>query len=168
MKLSITRRRNTLTLLAGLAAFMGGCDLIAQKELKVGESTVDDVKTLMGKPDMIWEEKDGSQVLEFSRAPAGHETYHVRISPDGKYLGMKNILTRENFARVVAGMTQDQVRQVLGRATETVEFKLKQQTVWSYRHMADPGRKQMFNVHFDTEGKVVSTSTTDDPPNGQG
>ncbi len=154
--------------IAGLVGVLGGCDFVAQQELKVGESTIDDVRKLMGKPDMIWEEKDGSQVLEYPRAPAGTETLQVKISPEGKYMGMKNILTRENFAKIQPGMTYDGVRQILGRATEVVEFRMKQEVVWSYRHMADPGRRQLFNVHFDADGKVKTTSTSEDPPQGQG
>jgi outer membrane protein assembly factor BamE (lipoprotein component of BamABCDE complex) len=162
------RRVIVMSWMAGLAGVLAGCDFVAQQELKVGESSIDDVRKLMGKPDMIWEEKDGSQVLEYPRAPAGTETLHVKISPEGKYQGMKNILTRDNFAKIQPGMSYDSVRQILGRATEVVEFRMKQEVVWSYRHMADPGRRQLFNVHFDAEGKVKTTSTSEDPPQGQG
>lgn len=161
-----TRRLFVASLVVAAAA--AGCDFIAQQELKVGESTIDDVRRMMGKPEMIWEEKDGSQTLEYPRAPAGHETLHVRIDANGRYQGMKNILTRDNFARIRPGMTQDEVRQILGRASTIEEFKLKQEVVWGYRHMADPGRLQSFNVHFTREGKVATTSTTEDPAQGRG
>jgi outer membrane protein assembly factor BamE (lipoprotein component of BamABCDE complex) len=154
------------TLLAcAIALGLPACDFVAQKELKSGESTADDVRRLMGKPDMIWEEKDGAQVLEFAR---GHETMRVSIAPDGKYQSMQNILTRENFAKVALGMSQDQVRQLLGKPAEVVEFKLKDETVWSYRHMSDPGRVQMFNAHFRPDGTIVNTTTTEDPASGRG
>lgn len=99
------------------------CDWIAQRELKPGVSTVDDVRKLMGKPEMVWEEKDGSQTLEFVRAPAGTETWMVEIAPDGKYRGMKNALTLENLAQVRPGMTSDDVRRLLGKPSERTQFK---------------------------------------------
>lgn len=165
---SLNPRRHWIGVVLALSIALAGCDFVAQQELKAGESSVDDVRRLMGKPDMIWEEKDGSQTLEYPRAPAGTETYHVRIDANGRYQGMKNILTRENFAKIKPAMSQDEVRQILGRATTVEEFKLKQEVVWGYKHSADPGRVESFNVHFDTEGKVSKTSTTDDPAQGRG
>ena len=110
-----------ITVGLGLAA----CDFIAEKKLKVGESTVEDVRKFMGKPEMIWEEKDGSQTLEYVRSPEGHQTYMVAIGADGKYKGMKNILVNDEFQKIKPGMTRDDVRRVLGKPTEVVTFKLK-------------------------------------------
>ena len=140
-----------------------GCDYAAQKELKVGESTRDDVVRYMGKPEMIWEENDGSQVMEYARGPQGHQTYMVEIGADGKYRGMKNILIDDTFARVKPGMSRDDVRRLLGKPTETVEFKLKHEIVWSWRHHGDQQRPRMFNVHFDPSGRVKNTSHSEDP-----
>lgn len=142
---------------------LGACDLIAQRELKVGESTVEDVRKFMGKPEMIWEEKDGSQVLEYVRAPEGHQTYMVNIGPDGKYRGMRNILVADEFAKIRPGMSRDDVRRLLGKPTEVVTFKLKEEEVWSWKHIAEAQRSQYFNVHFSLDGKVKSTSNSPDP-----
>ena len=45
------------------AMALAGCDQVAQTVVKVGESTADDVRRLMGKPDMIWAENDGREFL---------------------------------------------------------------------------------------------------------
>jgi SmpA / OmlA family len=148
-----------LTLTFGLAA----CDFIAEKKLKAGESTVEDVRKLMGKPEMIWEEKDGSQTLEFARSPEGHQTYMVSIGADGKYRGMKNILVNDEFQKIKPGMTRDDVRRLLGKPTEVVTFKLKSEEVWSWRHMGEQNKSEMFNVHFDLDGKAKTTSKSMDP-----
>lgn len=157
--------RRLLEVLFMVSAFflLGACDLIAQKELKVGESSAEDVRKYMGKPEMIWEEKDGSQVLEYVRGPEGHQTYMVSIGTDGKYKGMKNILIPTEFAKVQTGMSRDDVRRLLGKPTEILNFKLKEEEVWSWRHIAEAQRSQMFNVHFSLDGKVKTTSNSPDP-----
>jgi SmpA / OmlA family len=142
---------------------LGGCDFVAQQELKAGISTADDVKKFMGKPEMVWEEKDGTQFMEFPRSPEGHQTYVVEIGPDGKYKGMKNILTDESFAKIQAGQTQDDVRRALGKPSEQIEFKLKNEVVWSWKFSPGPGRSEIFNVHFSPDGKVKNTSKSVDP-----
>lgn len=146
--------------LVAAAAALGGCDYAAQKELKPGVSTVDDVRRLMGKPEMIWEEDDGRQVLEFVRGPAGTETYMVDIDAEGRYLGMKNVLVQETFDRVRPGMDRDEVRRMLGKPGEKERYALKQEEVWSWRFAGDYNRPDMFNVHFGLDGRVRTTSIT--------
>ena len=140
-----------------------GCDYLAQKELRPGESTVDDVRRRMGRPEMIWEERDGSQTLEYVRGPEGVATYMVEIGPDGRYRRMANVLVAETFAKVRPGMTRDDVRRLLGKPTETQTFRLKQEEVWSWRHESVVPRTSMFNVHFGLDGVVRGTSDTPDP-----
>ena len=150
----------------GLAALLGlvvGCDYVARKELAAGVSTRADVERLMGRPKMVWEEDGGRVFLEYPRAPAGHETLLVEIGPDGKYVGMRNLLTEDNFARVRAGMSRDEVRRLLGAPTEQLTFERRQEVVWSWRFMADQNRSMLFNVHFDLDGRVRGTSRAPDP-----
>lgn len=142
------------------AVTLGGCDHVAQKELRPGVSTVEDVRRLMGKPEMIWEEDSGSQVLEFVRGPAGTETYMVEIDAEGRYLGMKNVLVQETFDRVRPGMVRDDVRRMLGKPGEIGRLPLKQEEVWSWRFAGDYNRPDMFNVHFGPDGRVRTTSVT--------
>ncbi len=140
-----------------------GCDWIAQKSLQPGVSTEADVRKLMGQPELVWEENNGERVLEYPRSPMGTETYMVTIGSDGKYRSMVNVLVREQFVKVKAGMSRDDVRRLLGRPTDIVYFQLKEQEVWSYKHMGEMSDKDNFHVHFDGSGRVVNTSTTRDP-----
>ena len=157
------RNLRVVLLAISLALGLAACDFIAEKKLKVGESTAEDVRKFMGKPEMIWEEKDGSQTLEYVRSPEGHQTYMVSIGADGKYKGMKNILVNDEFQKIKPGMTRDDVRRVLGKPTEVVTFKLKSEEVWSWRHISEGNRSEMFNVHFDLDGKAKTTSKSMDP-----
>lgn len=150
-------------LLVAALGWLGGCDYVAQKELVPGVSTRADVERLMGKPRMVWDEPDGRTLLEYVRAPAGHDTWMVEIGPDGKYVRMRNLLTEDNFARVRPGMSRDEVRRLLGAPTEQVRFERRQEDVWSWRFMADQNRSTFFNVHFGYDGRVRSTSRSPDP-----
>ena len=144
---------------------LAGCDQIAQTELKVGESTADDVRRLMGKPDMIWAENDGREFLDYPRAPAGHVTYRVEIGPDGRYRGMRNLLVDERFRQVNAGMTRDDIYQLLGKPSERTPFPLKNEEVWSWRHKGDGQTAALFNIHLDMDGRVKTTSQSMDARN---
>ena len=159
--------QSALALSVAIMSVLAGCDYVAQKELKVGQSTKEDVMTLMGKPEMIWEEKDGSSNYEYPRGPAGTETYMVEISPDGKYLGMKNILTEANFARIKAGMNRDEIRRMLGKPTETVKYPLKQEETWTWKFKGTPTPVRRFHVNMDYMGIVKSTDQSDDPMEGR-
>ncbi len=155
------------TWLAGLfmAVSLGlsGCDYAAQKELQVGASSKDDVLVKMGKPTMIWEEKDGSALYEYPRGPEGHVTYMVKIGSDGKYMGMDNILVEANFNKVVAGMTRDDIRRQLGKPSQTQMLDLKKEEVWTWKHMRNTSESRLFHVMMDSDGKVVRTEYGDDP-----
>lgn len=142
---------------------LGACDFIAQKTLVAGESTEADVRRWMGQPDLVWEEEDGSRVLEYPRGPMGLETYFVSIAADGRYRRIEQVLTPGNFERLKAGMSRDDVRQVLGRPGETARFSLSREEVWSWRHKAADTRIMYFNAHFDQDsGKLKKTSVTVD------
>ena len=153
------------SLCAALGALsIGACDGLAQRELRPGESTLDDVRRLMGSPGTVWEEPDGSQVLEFDRGPEGRQTWMVEIGPDGRFRQMVNVLTPENFARVAPGASRDDVRRWLGRPAETTRFPLRpDEEVWTWRFHA-PGRDpELFHARIGPDGRVVTTEIQRDP-----
>ena len=150
-------------ILATMLAWLGGCDYVAQRELRSGESTVADVRRLMGTPEAVWEEPDGGQVLEYPRGPAGSTTYMVRIDASGRYQAMVNVLVPAYFERVREAMSKDDVRRLLGRPTETASFPRRQEEVWSWRHPGEHVRAEMFHVHFAPDGRVTRVSRGPDP-----
>ncbi len=153
--------------LLATSVVLGACDYVAEKEMKVGEATQEEVMTRMGQPTHIWPEPDGGKTLEMSRQPEGTQTYQVKISPDGKYLGMRNVLVDSMFEQVKPGMTPEQVRRLIGPPALKQEFKLKKETAQSYRFAPSPGRTEMFDVYYDLEGKVIRTGKSPDPRNNQ-
>ena len=154
-------RRNVLRFLGGVgvAWLLGGCDYFAERNLVVGQHTEQDVRRIMGKPDMIWEEESGAKKLEYPRGPMGTQTYIVYIGPDGKYLGMERALVKENVAKVKDGMPLDDVRRILGKQTEVTPYALSREEVWSWRYEGDANVIMFFNVHFDQGTRLVKRIT---------
>ena len=134
---------------------LGACDYFAEKHLVVGQHTEQDVRELMGKPDMIWEEESGAKKFEYPRGPMGLQTYFVHIGPDGKYLGMERVLVEANFARIEVGMTPDDARRILGKQTEVTPYFLAKEDVWSWRYEGDAQKTMFFNAHFDQATKRI-------------
>jgi outer membrane protein assembly factor BamE (lipoprotein component of BamABCDE complex) len=133
-------------------------------KLSKGISTEGDVRAVMGQPDTVWEEEDGSRTLEYPKGPMGHRTWFFIIGKDGKLTDYRQVLTEENFSRIRAGMSMDEVRRMLGKPRSTVQFKLKNEEVWDWAYLEPTQKTRLFNVHFDMNTrKVTGTSTSEDP-----
>ncbi len=138
------------------------------KGIETGKSTEDDVRRQAGKPEIVWEEPDGGRRLEYPRGPEGATTWMVVTNADGTVRSIEQVLTAENFAKVRPGMNKDQIRRMLGKPTKVEAFRLKQEEVWGYRWFESPTDRAFFNVHFNNDGTVTTTSRSDDPSKRQG
>jgi outer membrane protein assembly factor BamE (lipoprotein component of BamABCDE complex) len=129
-------------------------------KLGKGVSSEADVRMVMGKPATVWEDDDGTRTLEYPKGPEGARTWMFVIDRHGKLQDYRQVLTPQNFARIQTGMSRDDVHRMLGKPTNTVQFRLKNEEVWDWRFL-DGVDTKMFNVHFDmSTGKVTQTSIT--------
>lgn len=146
-------------LLAFLATLTGGCgerpDL--QLRLKPGVSTGFEVREAMGQPSMEWKNPDGSTTWEFTRMPAGKKNYMATVGADNILREFVQVVNEENFAKVRAGMTRDELRRLLGKPTSTMRLPLKPEDVWSWAYDDVFPREMYFDVSLDNDGKVIST-----------
>jgi outer membrane protein assembly factor BamE (lipoprotein component of BamABCDE complex) len=142
-------------------------DELLLKDLTPGVTTEAQIRDQMGEPDTARTFTDGSKRLEYPRGPAGTTTYFVDIDANGRFVSVTQVLTAANLAKVRPGMTQDEVRRLLGKPTSIAEYPLKQERVWSW-HWLEGGvnRDAMFNAHFGPDGIVVTTSRSDSEANG--
>lgn len=151
--------------------FSAGCDREGRPvqefgldKLARGISSESDVRMVMGEPDMVWEEDNGSRVLEYPKGPSGHRTWMFDIDPQGKLKDYRQVLTEENFGKIRPGMSQAEVRHLLGRPRSVQEFRLKNEQVWDWRYLDPTSKPRLFNVHFDRgTGRVTRTSASEDP-----
>lgn len=132
--------------------------------LAPGVSGESDVRLVMGEPDTVFEEDDGTRILEYPKGPEGARTWMFRIGSDGRLQEYHQALTEENFARVKPGMSKGEVRWLLGRPRTVVPFKHLGEEVWDWRYFSSNPSTRLFNVHFDMgSGRVKRTSTIDEP-----
>ena len=124
-----------LSLFLGALAAIGliGCDTVTMQDLKPGVSTGYDVRDKLGKPGIEWRNDDGSVTWEYTRQPEGTECFMATIGPDNILKSLENVLTPQNFARVQAGWTKDQVRRLLGKPRSVQSFAMKKEEVWDWR-----------------------------------
>ncbi|KVX62646.1 outer membrane protein assembly factor BamE [Burkholderia stagnalis] len=139
-------------------------DNLAFGKLQPSVSTVEDVLRDAGKPEMVRQNEDGSQRFEYPRGPFGTSTYMLDFGPDGRLVSITQALTADNIAKVVPGMSKDDVRQLLGKPTSVAQYALSHEEVWSW-HWAEGGVSgdAMFNAHFSPGGIVIRTSRSEAP-----
>lgn len=152
-----------------------GCDEQRIAELEEGVATEADVRARFGEPEKIWEARDmagipspgaaaepGARTLEYNRQPAGQVNYMITIGPDGRMTALRQVLSPQNFARVLPGMPMEQVRKMLGKPMKITPYALKRETHYDWRYMASPPTKMVFTVVFDADLRVTRTMSVDE------
>ncbi|MEZ5703340.1 MAG: outer membrane protein assembly factor BamE [Burkholderiaceae bacterium] len=87
----------------------------------------------MGPPDAVRPTETGKR-LEFPRGPMGHHTWFADLDAQGRVVGVEQVLTESNFNRIAPGMTQEAVRQRLGRPGAVQRLGRSRGVVWNYRY----------------------------------
>ncbi|WP_410857515.1 hypothetical protein [Paraburkholderia sp. SIMBA_054] len=137
-------------------------DALLLKGLTPGITTEAQIRDQMGKPETERQFTDGSKRFEYPRGPQGLNTYMVDIGPDGTLQSITQVLTAANFAKIRSGMTEDEVRRLLGKPGEVAVYPLKPETVWSWKWREGGVTEEgFFNVHFDVNHVVYTTSRSD-------
>jgi hypothetical protein len=162
----------------GLLSFilgLAGCDQERIKELEEGVSTEADVRARFGVPEKVWEAGDmallpmpgaaaepGARTLEYNRQPAGNVNYMITIGPDGRMTALRQVLTPQNFARVLPGMPMETVRKMLGKPMKVTPYALKRETHYDWRYLNPPNTAMIFTVVFDPDLRVLGTASADE------
>lgn len=154
---------------------LAGCDQQRIAELEEGVATEADVRTRFGEPERIWEASDmastpspgaaaqtGARTFEYNRQPQGMVNYMITIGPDGRMSALRQVLSPQTFAKVVPGMTMEQVRKTLGKPMKITPYAAQQQTHYDWRYLNPPNTAMVFTVVFDSDLKVVSTASVEE------
>lgn len=139
-----------------------GCDPQRISELQPGVSTEADVRDRFGAPENVWDEPGGARTFEYNRQPAGQVNYMITIGPDGRMTALQQVLTPENFARVVPGTGMDAVRRMLGKPAKVTPYELKNETHADWRYLQPPNQAQVFTVVYGPDQRVLRTQTGPD------
>ena len=140
----------------GLLA-LTACDPQRIAELEEDVSTEVDVRDRFGEPENIWQEADGSRTFEYNRQPAGHQNYMITIGPNGKMTALRQVVAPHMFDQVRAGMSEQEVRRMLGKPAKRTQYERKQETDWDWRYVDPPTTEMLFTVTFGPDGRVLRT-----------
>lgn len=161
------RLRPSATLLAITLLSVAACSTIDQLgQLRPGASEAEATRLAHAAPGFEWKNADGTRTLEYSNEPVdGDACFMVTVDAAGKVLKVEQVVTDANIARIRTGMTQDEVRRILGAPRSVVHFPLSGEDVWDWNtgHGSVSLNLIRFNAHF-KQGQLVRTSTrTIDP-----
>ncbi len=150
-------------LLLGLGLSVAACASYDGRSLVPGQSTAAQVEALMGRPAERTTNAAGESVWFYPHAPAGRDTFAVRMRSDGVVIAVEQRLTKENIALVVAGKTTaKEVHEIFGPTWKVWRNHLKQRDVWDYPMMVD-NRLMNFFVQFSDDGIVREAYLLHDP-----
>jgi len=150
----------TVLTMLSLAALLGAC--AGASSLVPGQSTEADVRARMGTPTDTRTEANGDKVWEYATGPEGFYTRQVRIGADGRVRQVAQMLTEDRFETIVPGKTtQAEVRNLLGRPMEDVNYRAGRTWSWRYLRMGvSPG---YMVVKFNPDGTVAERIVIIDP-----
>lgn len=153
------------TPLAALAAVLlaSACASYDGRGLVAGASTETDVQAAMGAPaDKV--AVGDERIWFYPHAPAGRDTYAVRIGADGKVRAVEQRLTEENFKRLTAGTTTTkQVRELLGPPNRAFRNDRQERVVWEYLYFNAMQIPFILYVQASDDGIVREVLTIRDP-----
>jgi hypothetical protein len=145
-----------LGLLSGCAGFSG-------RGLVAGQSTEQEVETLMGPAADVRKAPGGDTLRYYSREPYGRHIYLASIGIDGKLRSLNDTLTEENVARLRAGASRDEdVREIVGPPYRIDQFPQMQREVWTYKMYSGTFPKDLY-VQFSPDRVVREVMIIDDP-----
>ncbi|MDP1783353.1 MAG: hypothetical protein U1E02_17415 [Hydrogenophaga sp.] len=156
---TVLSRLTAVSVLAVAVAGLSACAGYAPPSDPSGLSR-DEIVARMGPPEMQRQVAGGSR-LEFPRGPYGVHTWFVYLDANGRATRSEQVLTEANFLRINPGMSQEEARQVLGRAGEVQGLGRNRGQVWSYRY--DNPFCRWFQIEI-AEDQTVRSAGYGEPP----
>jgi hypothetical protein len=145
-----------------LVLLLSACASYMPRHLHAGDTEADAVHEL-GPPTGRYTLPDGGQRLEFARGPFGKDTYMVDLDAQGRVTGWQQVLTEDNFNKVHAGETREELLRTLGHPSETRPGGWQGGQVWSYRYETLMSLCQWYQVSLTDAGVVTDGAYGIDP-----
>lgn len=136
------------------ALLVAGCASFDGRTLVPGQSTAQDVVSLMGAPALETRRPDGELRYYFERYLTGPAMFVARIGPDGVLRGIEQRLVDENIHAVKEGMSAAEVRELLGPPYGVSRLPRLQFDVWEYPWRYAVRERRVLWVHFSADGIV--------------
>jgi hypothetical protein len=154
--------KRTAVALAIATLLVSGCASFDSRNLVPGVATEADLLGALGKPTQTLQRPDGQKVLYFSKTPLGRQTFVARTGPDGRLIGIEQVLDSRHFDRIRTGITtSDQLKELLGPPSRIVRYAFKPLDVWEYPWKSD-SQLRVLSVSVSDDGIVRDVSDTRD------
>ena len=153
--------KRTAVALAIATLLISGCASFDSRSLVPGVATEADLLGALGKPTQTLR-SDGQNVLYFSKTPLGRQTFVARVGPDGRLIGIEQVLDAQHFDRIRTGITTaDQLKALLGPPSRIVRYAFKPLDVWEYPWRSG-NQLRVLSVSVSDDGIVRDVSDTRD------
>lgn len=157
----LTLNRCWLALTAGAAIATSGCAWIAPGALPPG-TPISQARESLGGPTGEYALPGGGTRLEFARGSFGKRTDMLDFDAAGRLVKSEQVLTEANFAKIVPGMSAEEVRMRLGRPAQVFYVPWQKLEVWNYRFY--PGDCVWFQISVSqAAGRVTEAAMGTDP-----
>lgn len=133
MSPSTTTRPTRASSVSAAFVLLAGCAGYSPGDLGTG-AVESQVVARMGPPTDRVARTGGGSRLEYARGPFGKHTYRIELDAQGRVQSVSQLLTEANFEALPIGVTQAEVRERLGRPSETRMGWRGVGEVWSYRY----------------------------------
>ena len=132
-------------LVVPVAALIAGCASYSGSGLVPGQSTMEDVEAVRGRPTLVREGADGGKTLWYPRLPLGRESFAARIDRDGTLVSLDQRLTAQNIARLRPNQsTADDVLDILGPPFRVYQYPHMQREAWEYQLRTPPSNTSLY------------------------
>ncbi len=152
--------RMAMAAIATMALLMAGCMTYAPSKSFIGLTRAEAISRL-GNPNPMPSDLDTAQRLDFPRGPFGKHTYSVYFDERGKVANFRQLLSEENFAKIVRGMDASDVVTLIGVSKDRFMLARDRGYVWNYRY--ETPLCFWFQIEFTLEDKVRSTGYSKPP-----
>ncbi|GAB3630627.1 lipoprotein [Pandoraea terrae] len=123
-----------------------------------------EVQSKLGRPHETYPLGGGVTRWLYPTQPFGQQTIAADIDAQGRVVGVKQVLSMQEFAKVEVGKwTKDDILHHFGKPVETSYFPLMKREAWTYRFKQDEAWDSMMNFYFDPQGIVRMTQISPDP-----
>ena len=144
-------------------SLLGGCAGFSGRGLVPGQSTEQEVESLMGPASDVRKASNGETLRYYSREPYGRHIYLASIGADGKLRSLDDTLTEGNIAKLRAGASREEdVREIVGPPFRVDSFARLQREVWTYKMYSGAFPKDLY-VQFSPDRVVREVMIIDDP-----
>jgi len=118
-------------------------------------SPAQQVEALVGSPDRVWKNPDGSEVWEYPQGPMGTETFMVSLGPERTVQDVRQVLNEETISKLRIGMSRDEVRRMIGKPRDIGYSDRTDEEIWSWLYREWRSRKMELYVQFDRPTGMV-------------